>query len=185
LKSVKADAPQLISVARVLAPQGNRGEVRVQSLSDNATRLLTPGEFVVSPDQGSRPTPADRVMTLERGRPHGKFHALKFAGIASINDAETLRDMWVKVPRAELPALPAGEYYLFEIIGLSVVDEDGKVLGKVDGVMRGKGADVYVVQGPRGELLLPAAHEVVLAIDVERGVMTVRRQDEASGGEAK
>jgi ribosomal 30S subunit maturation factor RimM len=44
---------------------------------------------------------------------------------------------------------------------------------------------VYVVQGPRGELLLPAVHEVVLAIDVERGIMTVRRQDEASGGEAE
>lgn len=180
---MKVDAPELIVVARVLAPQGNRGEVRVESLTDNGERLLTPGELIVSRDPGVNATPADKMMQLQRGRPHGKFHALKFVGIESINDAETLRDAWIKVPRAQLPPLPEGEYYLFEIVGLTVVDENGAELGRVEGIMRGKGADVYVVKGPRGELLLPALRSVVLSIDRDGGRMTVREPDAADGGD--
>lgn len=170
---MKADAPALIAVARVLSPQGNRGEVRVESLTDNPERLVRPGRFVLSRDSGDAAVEGDRNGELISGRPHGKFYALKFRGIDSISDAETLRNLWVKVPRAELAELPDDTYYLFEIIGLDVVTETGERLGTVEEVMRGSGNDVYVVRGQR-EILLPAVREVVLSVDREHRIMTVQ-----------
>lgn len=174
LTSVKGNAAELIAVARILAPQGNRGEVRVESLTDNVARLTRPGGFILSRAPGTERLPGDRAAQLVTGRPHGKFYALKFGGVETISDAETLRDLWVKVPLSELEPLPEGSYYLFEIIGCDVLTEAGQRLGVVEEILRGKGNDVYVVRGSRGEVLLPATREVVLGVDRDSRTLTVR-----------
>lgn len=171
---MKGDLPELVAVARVLAPQGNRGEVRVESLTDNPLRLTRPGQFILSRVPEGRPAPDDRAVKLVSGRPHGRFYALKFAGSESIADAETLRNLWVKVPRDELAPLPAGSFYLFEIIGCTAVTEDGRLLGRVEEILRGPANDVYVIRGPGGEVLLPATREVILSVDREKRTMIVR-----------
>lgn len=183
---MKGDLPELVAVARVLAPQGNRGEVRVESLTDNPLRLTRPGRFILSRVPDGSPAPDDRSVELISGRPHGRFYVLKFAGSESIADAETLRNLWVKVRRDELLPLPPGSFYLFEIIGCSVVSEDGRPLGRVEEILRGSANDVYVVRGPRGEVLLPATREVILSVDRESRTMIVHPLLEANeGGEAR
>lgn len=171
---MKDELPELVAVARVLAPQGNRGEVRVESLTDNPLRLTQPGRFILSRVPDGSPAPDDRIVQLVAGRPHGRFYALKFAGSESIADAEILRNLWVKVPRSELAPLPAGSFYLFEIIGCTVVTEDGRPLGRVEEILRGPANDVYVVRGSGSEVLLPATREVVLRVDREGRTMIVR-----------
>lgn len=182
---MRDNGPQLIAVARILAPQGIRGEVRVEPLTDNATRLTTPCRFILSRGSGSEPAAGDREAELVSGRPHGKFFALKFAGIETMSDAETLRNLWVKVAFSELRPLPEGAFYLFEIVGCDVVTEDGQLLGKVDEILSGTGNDVYVVRGPRGEVLLPATREVVRGVDREKRTMTVRPLQPYEGGSGK
>ena len=73
----------------------------------------------------------------------------------------------------EAPALPEGTYYHYQLIGLEVRTAEGDDLGRVVEVLATGGTDVYVVHGPRGEALLPATSEVVAAIDLEAGRMTV------------
>lgn len=182
LRSVRGKAPELVAVARILKPQGIRGEVRVESLTDNATRLTRPGRFILSRVPGVDSAPDDHAVELTRGRPHGRFFALKFAGVETMSDAEALRDLLVKVPARELAALPEGTFYLYEIIGAEVVTEDGARLGVVEEIMRGPAHDVYVVRGPDGESLLPATREVVRAVDRETRTITVRPPVYDEGG---
>lgn len=179
---MSAEQTELVAVARILAPQGNRGEVRVEPLTDNVARLTTPGSVILSRVPGPTPDPGDRVAELVAGRPHGKLFALKLAGSDSISQAETLRDHWVKVRVAELAPLPEGSYYLFEIIGSNVVTEDGEPLGRIEEIMRGAGNDVYVVRGRQGELLLPAVREVILNVDRVSRLVTARPPLPYEGG---
>jgi 16S rRNA processing protein RimM len=69
--------------------------------------------------------------------------------------------------------LEAGQFYEHQIIGLNVVTTEGEPLGQVVQVLATGANDVYVVQGLRGEVLLPARVEVVRAIDLDAGTMTV------------
>jgi 16S rRNA processing protein RimM len=74
-----------------------------------------------------------------------------------------------------MPELSDGEYYWNEVIGLQVVTEDDRVLGRIETVFPTGSNDVYVCRSPEGrEILLPAIVDVVRAIDRERGVMVVR-----------
>ena len=77
------------------------------------------------------------------------------------------------VPDTEAVKLPKGEYFVHQIVGLSVQTGEGEVLGKVTDVISTGSNDVYVVRGARGEVLLPALKEVITSIDLEAGTMTV------------
>jgi 16S rRNA processing protein RimM len=69
--------------------------------------------------------------------------------------------------------LEEGEYYHFQLIGVRVETEDGEWLGQVAKVLETRAHDVYVVRGPRGEVLLPAVDELVLELDLESKRMVV------------
>jgi 16S rRNA processing protein RimM len=84
-----------------------------------------------------------------------------------------LRGQLVQIAREEAVPLQAGQFYEHQIVGLSVVTADGHALGQVVEVLATGANDVYVVLGPRGEILLPARAEVVRAIDLDAGTMTV------------
>ena len=82
--------------------------------------------------------------------------------------------MLVQIPLEEAVPLEEGEYYHFQLTGLRVETEDGQWLGQLAEVLSTGANDVYVVRGPRGELLLPAVDEVVLELDLASKRMVVR-----------
>jgi len=69
--------------------------------------------------------------------------------------------------------LPEGQYYHHQIIGLKVRTTQGELLGNIIEVISGKSNDNYIVQGARGEILIPAIEDVVKAIDLDQGCMTI------------
>jgi len=69
--------------------------------------------------------------------------------------------------------LPEGQYYHHQIIGLKVRTIQGELLGNIIEVISGKSNDNYIVQGARGEILIPAIEDVVKAIDLDQGCMTI------------
>ena len=73
--------------------------------------------------------------------------------------------------------LGEGEYYWIDILGMKVETREGKGIGKVKEIFPTGANDVYVVEGKRGEILLPATEEVIQSIDLERGVMKVIRKE--------
>ncbi len=79
------------------------------------------------------------------------------------------------MPRQEVWPLGEGAYYHFEIIGLSVITENGEALGVITEVLETGGNDVYVIKSGSGkEVLLPALKEIVKRIDTEAGHMIIR-----------
>ena len=80
----------------------------------------------------------------------------------------------VQVPREEAIPLEEGEYYYFQLVGLTVETESGERLGRLAEVLETGANDVYVVRGPRGEVLLPAVEDVIRQVDLESRRVVVR-----------
>ncbi len=69
--------------------------------------------------------------------------------------------------------LPEGQHYRFELVGLTVHTREGEEMGQIEDVFSTGSNDVFVIRGPEGEVLLPATAEVIVAIDLDAGTMTV------------
>jgi 16S rRNA processing protein RimM len=98
---------------------------------------------------------------------------VKLATIDSVEDAEKLRGQDLTIPRSELYPLPQGQYYTFQIIGLKVVTTEGELLGHITEIMTTGSNDVYIVEGKRGEILIPAIEDVVKSIDLKKGKVVI------------
>jgi 16S rRNA processing protein RimM len=155
----------------VLRPHGVRGELRVEVITGFPERLAQHGCFYLAhPD-----SPDDvRRYPSEGVRRHKGAILLKLAGCDDRNEAELLRDMLVQIPIEEAVPLEDGEHYHFQIVGVRVETEDGEWLGQVAEVLETGANDVYLVRGPRGEILLPAITDVVRELDMEEKHMVVR-----------
>jgi 16S rRNA processing protein RimM len=155
--------PEFLVVGRILAPWGIKGEVKVEVTTDFPERFA-PHNLVYL---NARP------FEIENCRPHKQFLVLKLAAIDSVEAAEKLRDGELTIPRVELPELPEGQYYTFQLIGLEVVTTKGKLLGRVTDIMTTAGNDVYIVESKRGEILIPAIEDVVKSIDLKKGAIII------------
>ncbi len=150
-------------MGRVLSTRGVRGELKVEPLTDFPERFA-PGQAIWV---------AGERREVEGGRQRGRQVLLKLAGVDSAEQAAALRDELLEVPEEELTALGEGRYYRFQLLGMAACDTAGEPLGTVVDILSTGANDVYVVRGPRGELLLPAIDEVIKEIDTEGGRMVV------------
>jgi 16S rRNA processing protein RimM len=153
-----------MTVGRVVKPQGRKGEVLVEPLSDRPGRF--PGlRQVFLPGAGG----GARALRVEACWPHKGRFVLKLEGVGDIDAAERLRDAELRIGEEELDPLPEGSYYHHQLRGLRAVTSAGE-LGSVAEVLEtGAGAAVLVVRGPRGESLLPLAREFVRRVDLAAG----------------
>lgn len=164
---------ELVLVGRVVKPQGRRGELAVECLSDRPDRFPTLRRAFV-PGEGGRP----RELRVERAWPHKGRYVLKLEGVDSIDAAERLRGLELRIPEQEIPSLPEGSYYHHQLAGLRVVDQSGASLGSVAEVVEtGAEARVLVVRGELGETLLPFAAGTVKSVDLARGLLVVERPE--------
>ncbi len=160
-------------VGQVTAPHGTDGKVRVYPLTDFPDRLGRLREVVLRSDAG------ERRVGVEGAWPYGRLYLMKFAGCDSLEAAARLRGAYLTVAPEEAVPLPPGCYYFYRIVGLEVIEEGGGVVGTVSQVLRTGANDVYVVRRQDApELLIPALKAVVREIDLEKGVMVVRRLEE-------
>ena len=151
--------PESLCVGRILAPWGMRGEVKVEVLTDFPERFA-PRKVVYL---NTIP------LEIERCHPHKQHMVVKLATIDSVEAAERLRGQDLTIPSSELYPLPQGQYYTFQLIGLKVVTTRGQTLGRVTDIMSTASNDVYIVDGKRGEILIPAIEDVVKSIDLKKG----------------
>jgi 16S rRNA processing protein RimM len=124
---------EYISLARVLKTQGRRGEVAVEVHSDVPDRFAEGMRLLALDDSGQR-----RELKLEELWPHKGQLILKFAGIDSISDAETLMRCELQVPRAERADLEPGWTYISDLTGCTVFDGDREI-GQIQAVEYGAG----------------------------------------------
>ena len=159
---------ELVAVGRFTRPHGVRGElvflpyvVEMELLPDLRDRKV----------QLQHKSAAGRSCTILNWREVHSRVLMQVQGVRNPSEAEQLRDYEMVIPRGWFPALPAGEYYWFEIEGLAVYAGDGLAMGVVTDIIHTGSNDVYVVSQDGRETLVPALKDVVRAIDLERGAM--------------
>lgn len=107
-------------------------------------------------------------MKIEEIKYHKNLVLVKFKGIEDINMAEKYKGCYIKIKREDARKLPKDTYFIADLIGLKVYDENGNLLGKVDDIYNNKSHDIYVVKDELGkQILLPSTKEVIKQIDIE------------------
>jgi len=161
-----------VTVARVLRPHGRRGEVAAEILTDFPERLkqLTHAELY-DEKKSSQRSVAIRSCWLSQSR--GGQAIFHFEGSDSISDAEKLAGLEIRIPFSERTPLPAGSYYVTDLIGCEVRErgrENDAALGVVRDVQfTGEdvaGTPLLAVDSAGGEVLIPLAKEICVNVDV-------------------
>lgn len=156
--------PRFLVIGQIMKPHGVRGEVRVRPYTDDPTRFTWLKTAYLGHDD-EQPT----AYAVATARMHQDVALLRFEGIDDRDAADSLRGLVVYVPLEDAIPLEEDEYYLFELEGMSVVTVTGEALGTLVSVIETKANNVFVVQGPRGEVLLPDIADVVKEIDFDNG----------------
>ena len=158
----------LLQVGIITSTHGVRGEVKVYPTTDGPRRLRRLKEVVL--DTGKE----KMNLEIEGVKFFKQFVILKFKGLDNINNIEKYRQNSLYVTNKNAVRLQRDEYFIADLIGLKVQDEDGKELGTVKDVIETGANDVYEVEMADGKsLLLPAIKQCILNVDVENGTMQV------------
>jgi len=153
-----------ITVALLVKARGIRGEVSAENLSQGVERL---GKLENARLFGTGGPSDGRAVVVESAWEHGDRVILKFSGIDSMSDAESLAGMELCVPETQRAPVPAGEFYQSDLVGCQVETRDGRKLGAVSGWQSYGGPDLLVVKTPAGkELLVPFARAIVAEVDL-------------------
>jgi 16S rRNA processing protein RimM len=170
-----SNPPPFLVLGQVLRPHGVRGELRIAVQTAYPERIVPGTQLYVGPDPEDMSSAI--LYRVTKSRKHQQYLILQLEGVAERDAADALRQQYVMVAFEDAVPLEEDEFYLYQVIGLAVYTVDDEPLGRVAEVIETGANDVYVVQGPRGEILLPAIDECVVDMDFEAGTMTVQLMD--------
>ena len=158
-------AADWIAVGRIVGAFGVRGQLKVIPTGRSPERFRQLERLYVGETHDHYEIEHCQVRRTEV--------LLKLKGIDTREAAIAQRYVYVYVPESEALALPPGEYFVHQIVGLQVLTTAGEDLGTVEEVLSTGANDVYVVPGPRGEVLIPALKTVIRTIDLATGQLIV------------
>jgi 16S rRNA processing protein RimM len=145
-----------VIVAWVVRPFGRHGEVLAEVMGPDPARLERLRQVWAGP----------RSLTLLAAKAHQGRVRLSFEGIETIDQAEALRGADLMVPAAQRAELPPGVYYQDDLIGCEVIDRRLGWIGTVGSLQSSGAAELLVVRGPRGELLVPFVNAFLRRLDL-------------------
>jgi 16S rRNA processing protein RimM len=155
------DWDSMITVGRILRPQHNRGQVVVAADTDFPAERFAPGATVYRVRDA-----AVETLRVAESRQHDARWIVRFDGVDSIDGAETLRGVELRVPVDALMPLGPGAYYVHDLVGCDVRTVSGAFVGRVVRVDVGSGIPLVVVEGDAGEVLVPFADVFVRQVDL-------------------
>ncbi|MGI5848577.1 MAG: ribosome maturation factor RimM [Christensenellales bacterium] len=159
----------MIEIAKIVKAQGIGGELKTHLFSENYEEFSKRGFAYLR--QGG----IDKRITYETVRTAPPYVYLRIDGINTRNDAEELQGVFLYLDRKDFAALGEGEYYVCDLLGLTVVDKKGEKLGQIKDVLQYGAADVYVVDGERG-FMFPALKRVIDKVDIRQGIILVNSE---------
>jgi 16S rRNA processing protein RimM len=168
------DWDAMVTVGRIVRPQGRRGEVVVDPNTDFGEERFRPGSELWA----SRAGDVTR-LTIVASWPHQGRWVLELAGVASIEEAQTWRGVELRVPADGLHELGDGAFYVHDLLGCRVETMAGTSLGDVARVDLGNGTPLLVVTSARGpaegvqEVLVPLAESICRRVDVGAKVIVI------------
>ena len=164
--------PERAVIGRIVRPHGLRGEVLIRALTNVPNRFAHLGSVVLT--RGGEEIGA---YTIERARAMAKGVGLKFRGIDTPEAARELRGAEIEAAPSDADVLAAHEYFVFDLVGMRVVDESGSELGTVSDIHEMPGQDLAVVTSEAREWSLPLVRRFVAEIDTERREISVTAVD--------
>lgn len=160
---------ELLLVGRVARAHGNKGQVIVNPETDFPEERFAAGNELIVELAGRESRRRIATVRFHQGRP-----VIGFDGVETMNDAEALTGAELKVPASEVDPLPESTYYRHDLVGCEVRDEGGGVIGKVARVDGPLERSHLVIEGPRGEVMLPLVEEFWVSIDLAARVIVVK-----------
>lgn len=151
------------AVGRVLRPHALRGELRILAFSASGRNL----------QRGRQVYLAGVRHVIQRARPDREAWILQLDGIEDRAVVEALRGELLETPDTDVLRDDEESYFVHELVGLRVETVEGRDLGKVTDVIQTGANDVYVVEGPGGEVLVPVISEVIESIDIQSGLIRI------------
>lgn len=156
------DKKQYIEAGKIVNTHGVRGEVKIQVWLDSPEFLKKFKTVYIE----------NKAVKLISGRVHKGFLIAVLDGVEDVNAAMCYKNKTVYIDRNDA-RLPEGTFFLQDIIGAEVVNEDGTKVGVLEDILETPASDVYVVRGET-EHLIPAVDEFIISTDAENGIITVR-----------
>jgi 16S rRNA processing protein RimM len=159
---------EYLEIGKIINTHGLKGEVKVLPLTDSVDRYYDL-KWVYIDKLGKFEKYNITGVKISRG-----FVLVKFREIDSIEKAEKLKDLYLKVDRENAIKLPEDSFFICDLLGCQVFDEQNNSLGKIKDVLETGSNDVYVVEGEKyGEILIPALKSVVREVSLENGWIKV------------
>ena len=152
-----------LKVGKIVNTHSLKGEVKVISSTDFEEERFKKGSKLLI----TRGNQLIREVVVQSYRNHKNFLLVKFEGIDSVEEAEKLKNLQIKIDSDEVGELEENEFYFHQIIGCEVFDENDKNLGEIIGILTPGANDVWVIKGEEGkEILIPYIEDVVKQIDI-------------------
>jgi 16S rRNA processing protein RimM len=165
--SPQSGGPVFLIIGKLQRTHGVKGEIVMEVMTDFPEKIV-PGNIVYI---GSK----QQTYEISSVRPTADKMLISFKGFTDCDQVSILRNQIVSIKTEDANQLPEGEFYHHEIIGMTVVEEDGKLVGTIGEILVTGANDVYIINKENGEeLLLPAIRDAVKSIDRVSRKMVVR-----------
>jgi len=167
--------PEHLVVGHVARAHGTKGEVFVQPLTDRVEQVFEPGrELLVEASDEPDAAEFDEALVIEEVRPFKTGLLVKFEAIDDRNGSELLARRYLQIPSEAAEPLEEGEVFYHQLIGLTVVTDDGRTIGTVQQIYETGPNELLEVRTQSGKpVLIPFTERIVTAIDTEAGTLTV------------
>jgi 16S rRNA processing protein RimM len=159
----------MVVVGRIARPHGLRGHVVVNPVTDFVDERFRPGAGV-----WVRSADGPRQLRIADARVQGGRPVVAFDGLSRVEDVEAMSGLELRIPEEALTPLEPGRYYEHQLVGCAVETADGAAVGPVVRVEGGAGSSRLVVDGGRGEILIPLAVDICVDIDVAARRIRIR-----------
>ncbi len=172
---------EYFQVGVIVKAHGLKGEVNVFPTTEDPQRFKKLKKVILDTGRDGK-----KELTIERVKFGNKFVIVKFKEFNDINEVERFRQKELIIPREDAIELEEGEYYLGDLEGMTIVDEEGNELGILKQVIQTGANDVYEMkrtnmdgapEGASDVVMIPGIKECVKNIDIENKVMTIHIMD--------
>jgi 16S rRNA processing protein RimM len=171
----KISTPKYLQIGEILRPHGVHGELRMRVLTDYPERIPKLKQVYLGDSTNDRSPQTYHIQSM---RNHNELALITFKEIPDRDAADRLRGLLVMIALEDAVPLEEGEVYLYQLIGMRAVSEDGQDLGELTEVIETGTSDTYVIKGAKyGEFTVPAVPQFIVKIDAEKDEIIIRLMD--------
>ena len=153
---------EYLEIGQIVNTFGIKGKVKVVPFTDDITQFDTLKQIYIEKRKNLE------LFEIEKSNYHKNMIILKLKGIDTPEQAESLRNCYIKINRKDARKLPEGTYFIVDLIGLDVYTDEEKLLGTLEDIYNAGSSDIYVVRTSEGkQILLPAIKDVIKKVDIE------------------